>query len=134
MNKIFIIGNLCSDPVSRTTKSGKNVSVFTVAVNRRKTATAGQKEADYFRVSAWGELGNVCQKWLIKGRKVSVVGSVSVSTYNTKNGETRANMDVFAEEVEFLTPANQTPQAAPKTPQTDAQTGYVQVDDEPLPF
>ena len=137
MNLLTIIGNLTADPVSRTTQAGKNVTTFTVAVNRRKTANAGQQEADYFRVSAWGELGNLCQKWLIKGKKVCVVGHVSVSTYKAQNGETRANMDVFADSVEFLSPANTVPGEKPvqqEAPKTNTQGGFVQVNDEPLPF
>ena len=129
---------MTGDPVSRTTQGGKNVTTFTVAVNRRKTAD-GKQEADYFKVNAWGELGNLCQKWLIKGRKVCVVGQVSVSTYQTQNGETRANMDVLASSVEFLSPANQTPQNAPQAPQTAQQPapaagGFTQVDDQDLPW
>lgn len=137
MNHLTIIGNLTANPVSRTTQAGKNVTTFTVAVNRRKTANAGQQEADYFRVSAWGELGANCQKWLIKGKKVCVVGHVSVSTYKAQNGETRANMDVFAESVEFLSPANTVPGEKPvqqEAPKADAQGGFVQVDGEELPF
>lgn len=139
MNQLTIIGNLTADPITRTTQNGKTVCAFTVAVNRRHTANAGQPEADFFRVGAWNELGTVCQKWLIKGRKVCVVGPVSVSTYTTQNGETRANLDVFAQTVEFLTPANQAPQAAPAiTPHSTptapkAQNGFVQVDEE-IPF
>lgn len=129
MNRLFIIGNLTADPTSRTTQAGKNVTVFTVAVNRKKSASAGQPEADFFHVSAWGELGVNCQKWLIKGRKVAVIGSVSVNTYRTQNGDTRASMEVFADTVEFLTPANQAPQE-----QKPDKSGYTDVSDEPLPF
>jgi single-stranded DNA-binding protein len=63
-----------------------------------------------------------------------VVGSVSVSTYTTQNGETRANMDVFAEKVEFLSPAGNAQQNTPQAQKTDAQSGFVQVDEETLPF
>lgn len=134
MNKVFIIGNLVRDPDSRTTQSGKQVCTFSVAVNRRQTAQAGQQETDYFRVNAWGELGANCAKYLVKGKKVSVVGRISTSTYTTQSGETRASMDVYAEEVEFLTPKENAPQNAQETPKTDKQTGFVKVDEEALPF
>jgi single-strand DNA-binding protein len=129
MNQLTIIGNLTRDPESRSTQSGKQVCTFTIAVTRRND----KEKSDFFRVSAWGELGNNCAKYLSKGKKVCVVGSVSVSTYTTQNGETRANMDVFAEKVEFLSPASQVQQNAPQAPKTDAQSGFVQVDDE-IPF
>jgi single-strand DNA-binding protein len=135
MNQLTIIGNLTGDPITRTTQTGKTVCTFSIAVNRRRSANAGQQEADYFRVSAWGELGANCQKWLIKGKKVCVVGHVSVSTYKAQNGETRANMDVFADSVEFLSPANTVPGEKPVQAQkTDTQGGFVQVEEEPLPF
>lgn len=140
MNHLVIIGNLTADPQTRTTQTGKQVCSFTVAVNRPQTANAGQQEADFFRVSAWGKLGENCSKWLIKGKKVAVTGRVSVSTYTTQKGETRAQMDVMAESVEFLSPANTTEQDRPPVhntppiPQTDRQSGFVQVDEDELPF
>ena len=103
MQKITMIGNLTRDPESRTVNSGKTVCSFTIAVNRRKKVD-GQPEADFFRVSAWGQLGENCQKYLAKGRKAYVEGTVSVSTYQGQDGQTRASMDVFASDVEFLTP------------------------------
>lgn len=130
MNQLTIIGGLVRDPESRTTQSGKQVCTFTVGVNRRND----REKSDFFRVSAWGELGNNCAKYLAKGKKVCVIGQVSVSTYQTQKGEMRAQMDVFAEHVEFLSPASQGQQNAPQAPKTDAQSGFVQVDDEKLPF
>lgn len=101
MNRLTIIGNLTGDPELRTTTSGKEVCSFTVAVNRRKKQQ-GQPEADFFRVSAWNGMAGNCKKYLAKGREVAVIGSVSVSTYKTQSGEARANLDVMAEDVEFL--------------------------------
>jgi len=103
MNKITIIGNLTRDPETRTVSSGSTVCSFTVAVNRRHTQK-GQPEADFFRVSAWNKLGDVCQQYLSKGRKVAVVGAVSVSSYEGKDGATRFSLDVNAEDIEFLSP------------------------------
>ena len=105
MNKLTIIGNLCSDPQQRTIASGSTVCSFTVAVNRRRSSqNNNQPDADFFRVSAWNKLGDVCQRYLAKGRKVCVVGSVSVSSYDGKDGVMRFSLDVMAEDVEFLSP------------------------------
>ena len=121
MNKLLIIGNLTGDPQSRVTQTGKNVCSFTVAVNRR-----GKKdEADFFRVTVWDKLAEICQNSLSKGKKVSVVGPVSVSTYNAQDGSTRASLDVTANEVEFL---------SPKQNSKPADGGYVAVDEEELPW
>ena len=76
---------------------------FTVAVNLRRTQE-GQQEADFFRVTAWRQLGENCAKFLSKGRKVCVIGPVSVNTYQGQDGQTRASLEVTAEDMEFLTP------------------------------
>ena len=135
MNKLTIIGNLTRDPELRTTTTGINVCTFTVAVNRRKTQ-GNQPEADFFRVSAWRELGENCAKWLIKGKKVAVVGPVSVSTYQGNDGKTYANMEVTAQDVEFLSSAQDAQrEATPPAPPVDPQSGMQQVAmDEELPF
>ena len=133
MNRLIIIGNLCRDPELRTTQSGISVCSFTVAVNRRRTQQNQQPEADFFRVSAWRELGENCAKWLIKGKKVAVVGPVSVSTYQGQDGKTYASLEVQANDVEFLSPAGQPAQQ--EAPHVDAQSGMQQVAmDEELPF
>jgi len=137
MNKLTIIGNLTRDPELRTTQGGLNVCSFTVAVNRRRKAQ-DQPEADYFRVTAWRELGENCQRYLAKGRKVAVCGPVTVSTYTANDGSTRANLELTADEVEFLSgrsdESTQQHTAKPAPRQTAMQAGYQQVDDEDLPF
>ena len=97
MNRLTIIGNLVRDPELRTTQDGISVCGFTVAVNRKK-----DEEADYFRVTVWRERGEICAKYLSKGKKVCVVGPVSVRTYTGNDGQTRASLEVQADEVEFL--------------------------------
>lgn len=101
MNKLHIIGNLTKDPELRTTSTGVNACSFTVAVNRRKRSDS-QPEADFFRVTAWRGLADVCYNYLAKGKKVAVVGAVSVSVYTANDGTTRASMEVSADDVEFL--------------------------------
>ena len=144
MNKLTIIGNLTRDPELRTTATGVNVCDFTVAVNRRQRRDAqnnGQPEADFFRVSAWRQLGENCAKYLAKGRKVAVVGSVSVRTYQANDGTTRATMEVNATDVEFLSSRNDgeaggyTAPAAPEAPSADSQAaGFTAVETDELPF
>jgi single-strand DNA-binding protein len=120
MQKLFIVGNLVGDPQSRVTQSGKNVCTFTVAVNRRHK----KDETDFFRVSVWDRLGELCQQYLAKGRKVAVTGSVSVSTYSAQNGEVRGSLNVTADEVEFLTPKAQ----------EQTKGGFAEVSSEDLPW
>ena len=131
MNKLVIIGNLTADPELRSTRSGVSVCTFTVAVNRRKR-DGQQQEADFFRVSAWRELGETCSKFLMKGRKVSVVGPVSVSTYQGRDGKAYASLEINASEVEFLSPVGEAPKPEPQ--KVDEQSGMSVVEDTELPF
>lgn len=102
MNKLTIIGNLTADPELRSTPSGVSVCTFTVAVNSR------QKDAtDFFRVSAWRQLGESCSRFLAKGKKVAVVGEVTARAFEGKDGSLRARMEVTASEVEFLSPKSE---------------------------
>lgn len=141
MNKVFIVGNLTRDPELRSTRDGISVCSFTVAVNRRvRNAEAGQPEADFFRVTAWRQLGENCAKYLAKGRKVSVTGSVSASAYTAQDGSARASLEVTADDVEFLTPRGEVgdmpaaPRAQAPAPAAPQSNGFVQVDDDELPF
>lgn len=150
MNKLTIIGNLTRDPQLRTTSTGINVCDFTVAVNKKQSAqqkaNGQQAEADFFRVTAWRELGENCAKYLAKGRKVAVVGAVSVSQYTGNDGVTRANLEVTADEVEFLTPrdaqsapvggaqAAPAPAAAPTQTAPEQPSGFTPVETDELPF
>ena len=104
MNALTIIGNLTNDPTVRATAQGITVCDFTVAVNRRQK---GDQEADFFRVTAWRQLGENCSRFLAKGRKVAVRGPVSARTYTAKDGSTRVSLEVTAEDVEFLSPRNE---------------------------
>lgn len=136
MNKVQVIGNLVRDPETRVTQGGVSVCSFTVAVNRRRRE-GHEPEADFFRVSAWRQLGENCQKYLAKGRKVAVSGSVSVSAYKDSAGQARAQLEVSADDVEFLTPKGEAAASyEPPTPNavTSAPSGYVEVDEDELPF
>lgn len=124
MNKLTIIGNLTKDPEMRTTPAGKTVCTFSVAVNRRKKVE-GQPDADFFRVSAWDALGENCGKYLVKGKKVAVIGSVSVHAYTGQDGKPGASLEVIANEVEFLSSRND---------DTDPQSGMQKVQPEGLPY
>lgn len=131
MNKMTAIGNLTADPTSRTTQDGKTVCAFTVAVNRRKKSKDGEKEADFFRVSAFSGLGENCQKYLTKGKKVCVIGQVSVHPYLNKEGNPAASLELYAEDVEFLSPAGN---IAEQNAQPNVPVNMTPVETSELPF
>ena len=96
MNKLVIIGRLGRDPESRDVAE-TTVCNFSMAVDGRK-----DDPPTWFRVAAWGKPGEVCQRYLSKGRQACVVGPVSVREYDGRNGEKRFSLEVTAREVEFL--------------------------------
>lgn len=128
MNKVFLTGNLTRDPDLRTTQEGKAVCNFTLAVNKR--TAADHPEADFFRVTVWGATAENCAKYLSKGRKAGVVGTVHLDHYQMQDGTIRYSLAVNASEVEFLS-ARQDAGAAPAA---HVPPGYTQVDDEELPY
>ena len=68
MNKLFIIGNLTSDPELRTTSTGVSVCTMNVAVNRRFSGANGERQTDFFRYrmeTAWRNLRTLS----FKGKK-----------------------------------------------------------------
>ena len=107
MNKAILIGNLTRDPEVRTTGSGTTVCTFTIAVNRRFQNQAGERVSDFFNIVAWRQLGELCGKYLSKGRKVSVIGEIQNRSYDAKDGSKRYITEIIADEIEFLTPKGQ---------------------------
>lgn len=124
MNKICIVGNLTKNPELRSTSDGTSVCGFTVAVNRPKTKNNQDPGADFFNVNAWRNLGEICAKYLEKGKKVCVIGRVSLRTWD-KDGKHGASLEVLADDVEFLSA-----RSAP----ADEPTGYEVVETDDLPF
>ena len=129
MNNLLIIGNLTRDPEIRTATNGETVASFTVAVNRR--TNKDHPVADYFRVSAWRQLGDLCGKYLSKGRKVAVRGTVRASAYLGQDGAAKAALEVTAEQVEFLSPRSE---GGAEPQPRDEETGFAVVETEEPPF
>lgn len=106
MNKIYLVGRLTADPEMSNTASGVPLCRFTVAVTRR-FAKENEKTADFFRVTAFNKLADVCAKWLVKGTKVVICGSITIDSYETKAGEKRISVSVIADEVDFVSAQKQ---------------------------
>ena len=107
MNKAILVGNLTRDPELRATASGISVCTFTIAVNRRVSRDAqGQKEADFIPIVTWRGLADNCFKYLHKGSKAAVTGSIQTRSYDVQDGTRRYVTEILADEVEFLSAAN----------------------------
>ena len=105
---------------------------FTVAVNRKKTQNNPDPGADYFNVAAWRQQGEICAKFLEKGKKVCVIGRVSLRTWETENKH-GASLEVLAEDVEFVSPrVSDAP--VPEEPAPVDVSGMAIVETDDLPF
>jgi len=103
LNRVQIIGRLGKDPEARTTKNGSAVVSFPVAVDRMWKSRDGEsrKETDWFTIEAWGKLGQICQKFLGKGRLVYIEGRLLTQRWENE-GEVRYFTKVVASTMQML--------------------------------
>lgn len=102
--KVTLIGNLGGDPEMRYTPTGRAFTSFSVACNRTYTPADGERreETEWFRVTAWGRLGEVCSQYLHKGSKAYVEGRLSSRSWEGADGQKRFSLEVTANEVQML--------------------------------
>ena len=103
MNKVILIGNLTKDPELLETLNGVAVCKMSIAVNRDYENADGQRECDFFNVTVWRGRAENCGKYLVKGSKIAIIGTLNNRSYEDKGGIMRYVTDVVASEVEFLT-------------------------------
>ena len=102
VNKIILVGNVAADPEVRQTANGTTVASFPVATSRDFTSNGEKKKVtDFHRVVAWAKLGEICGKYLEKGKAVYVEGMVINRAYE-KDGERRYVTEIRADEINML--------------------------------
>lgn len=143
MNKCILIGRLCTDVEARTTTSGTTVASYRLAVDRR-FKKEGQPEADFLNCVAFGNNGEFASKYLRKGIKVAVEGSIQTRSYDDKDGKKVYVTEIIVDQHEFCEKKADSNGATPntahstyvpdayKTPQTQ---GFADMgNDDDLPF
>jgi single-strand DNA-binding protein len=119
--KVTIIGNLGRDPERRFTASGTNSLEFSVAVSRKWTDRAGQRQESttWFRVTAWGRLADTLTslEGLRKGAQVYCEGRIEQREYTANDGTQRTSLDVTANEVQLLGSRERSPYDVTETMQ-----------------
>lgn len=91
-----------ADPEARKTQSGISQSTFRIAVQRRFANPQGVRESDFFTVIAWRQTAEFCNKYLTKGRMISVEGSLQTRSYDAQDGSKRNVTEIIADSVEAL--------------------------------
>lgn len=134
MNHIVIKGRLTADPEAKVTQNGTGFTRFTVAVDRPYKNGEGQREADFFRCTAWRERGDFIQKYFAKGREILVEGSMQSRTYDAQDGSKRTSWELMVNRVEFCGSEAGGRDSGSTADATQADpNGFVETDDE-LPF
>ncbi len=161
VNKVILVGNLGKDPEVRTTQDGTKIVNFNVATSEtwNDRASGERKErTEWHRVVIFNDrIGDVAERFLRKGSKVYVEGSLQTRKWTDQSGQERYTTEVvigrFKGELTLLDrvgrgeeggmpetggfrerPAARPIGAAPKDgPSWDAPKGGSDLDDE-IPF
>ena len=104
LNKVFLIGNLTRDPELRYTPQGTAVSTVRIAANRSFKDKTGQMQKDtcFVNIVVWGQMAEVCNQYLQKGRQVFVEGRLQSRSWQNNEGKARSVLEVVATRVQFM--------------------------------
>lgn len=125
MNQVFLIGNLTRDPELTETAGGISVCRFSIAVSRKYQNSDGERETDFFNCQAWRGLAESIARYLKKGNKVAVTGSLQNRSYE-KDGEKRTVTEIQITDAEFLTPKQTESEEAPRSSASRTEQGNKQ--------
>jgi single-strand DNA-binding protein len=103
-NKIIIVGYLGRYPELQYTPQGTAVCRFTVATTEKRRDKAGEQVdvTTWFRVSAWGKLGETANQYLSRGRQVYLEGRLRQEEYTDRDGNRRTSLEVNASDLHFI--------------------------------
>lgn len=135
MNKVFLVGNLTKDPELSTTTNGISVCRFSLAVSRRYVGASGERETDFINIVVWRGQAENCHKYLKKGSKCGIVGTLQTRSYDAQDGTKRYVTEVVAEEVEFISTRNSDSASKQEVAEeVEDVTELKPIDDDSLPF
>lgn len=108
--QVTLVGNLGRDPEMRYTQSGTPVTSFSMATNEKWTGTDGENKerTTWWKVTAWKRQAESANKYLSKGSKVLVIGTMVVDDsggpkiWSDREGNPRASLEINARTIQFL--------------------------------
>ncbi|MBQ9204566.1 MAG: single-stranded DNA-binding protein [Prevotella sp.] len=119
MNKVMLIGNVGLAPEVRYVEQGVAVARLRLATTERgytlQNGTQVPDRTDWHTVLLWRRLAEVVEKYVHKGDKLYIEGRLRYTTYDDKQGQRRYATEIWAENMEMLTPKGTT-SAAVETP------------------
>ena len=101
LNKGILMGRLTRDPELRHTQSGTAVCSFTLAIDRDRKDTNGEKQTDFIDCVAWNKQAEFVSQWFSKGMMAIVVGRIQSRKWQDQNGNNRTAIELNCEEVSF---------------------------------
>jgi single-strand DNA-binding protein len=103
-NKVQLIGNVGQDPEVKTFEGGKKVASLTIATNEYYKNEKGEKIEDtqWHRVTAWGKLADLIEKYVTKGKEIGVEGKLVHRSYDDKDGIKRYITEVVINDILLL--------------------------------
>jgi single-strand DNA-binding protein len=121
MLRVDLIRHLGGDAAVRQSQKGAPITSFRVAVNHVRIGQDGdrQESTDWFSVQVIGRQADFARR-LGKGTRVFVAGRLDISHYQTREGEPRTGYDVWAGDVQSLSPLPPAEGVAPTSPEQPA--------------
>ena len=98
MNKVFLSGNLTRDVEVRYSQNGKAFAKLGIAVNRPYSK---EKVVDFFNLTAFNKTAEFCGRYMTKGTRVLVEGTIQTSNYENKDGSKVYGVDILIDNIEF---------------------------------
>ena len=126
MNKIVLIGRTTKEIELKKTSTGKSIVSFNLAVNRRYKREGGT-DTDFIQCIAWSGTAETIAKYVKKGHRIAVEGSLETSEYE-KDGKKLKSYAVIVEQFDFLEKKTDT------STDTNDSEGDVVPDPSEIPF
>lgn len=101
LNKVILMGRLTRDPEMRHTQSNIAVASFSLAIDRDRKGSDGERQTDFIDCVAWGRQAEFLNQWFKKGMMAIVVGRVQSRNWEDKNGNKRVSIEINVDEVSF---------------------------------
>ncbi len=134
LNKVFILGNLTRDPVTKALPSGSSVASFSIATNRFFTDKQGQKQqqVEFHNIVAFGKLADTASSYLTKGSLVLIEGRIQTRSWQDTAGIKKYRTEIIAERIQLGPKGNKTQTESPKEDIPIVDEEEIDVKDIPL--
>jgi len=117
LNKVFVLGNLTRDPVTKALPSGLSVASFSIATNRFFTDKQGQKQqqTEFHNIVAFGKLADTISSYLTKGSLVLIEGRIQTRSWQDTAGIKKYRTEIITEKIQLGPKGDRTQQTEKQT-------------------